>query len=78
MDVAGTEPVTVGEIESVDRTSGPVALLVVQGAAGEVLIPFAKSYLRKIDLKAKRVEMALPEGLVELNAPSEVKPNQQM
>jgi 16S rRNA processing protein RimM len=67
IDVAGTEPVTVGEIEGVDRTSGAVALLVVQGATGEVLIPFAKSFLRKIDLKAKRVEMALPEGLVELN-----------
>jgi len=69
IDVAGAEPVTVGEIEGVDRRSGPVALLVVQGAAGEVLIPFAKSFLRKIDLKAKRVEMALPEGLVELNVP---------
>jgi 16S rRNA processing protein RimM len=69
IDVAGAEPVTVGPIEEVDRSSGPVALLVVQGAAGEVLVPFAKSYLRKIDLKAKRVEMALPEGLVELNAP---------
>jgi 16S rRNA processing protein RimM len=46
-----------------------VALLVVQGAAGEVLVPFAKSYLRRIDLEAKRVEMALPEGLAELNAP---------
>jgi 16S rRNA processing protein RimM len=69
VDVAGAEPVTVGEIEEVDRSSGPVALLVVQGEAGEVLVPFAKSYLRKIDLKAKRVEMALPEGLVELNAP---------
>jgi 16S rRNA processing protein RimM len=46
-----------------------VALLVVRGALGEVLIPFAKSYLRHIDLKAKRVEMALPEGLVDLNAP---------
>jgi ribosomal 30S subunit maturation factor RimM len=35
-----------------------------------VLVPFAKSYLRKIDLaNAKRVEMALPEGLVDLNAP---------
>ena len=73
IDVAGANPVTVGEIENVDRTAGPVALLVVRGAAGEVLIPFAKSYLRKIDLKAKRVEMDLPEGLVELNAPS---PNQ--
>jgi 16S rRNA processing protein RimM len=69
IDVAGTEPVTVGEIESVDRTAGAVALLVVQGATGEILIPFAKSFLKKIDLKTKRVEMALPEGLVELNAP---------
>jgi 16S rRNA processing protein RimM len=42
---------------------------VVSGAAGEVLIPFAKSYLRKTDLAAKRVEMVLPEGLVDLNAP---------
>jgi 16S rRNA processing protein RimM len=69
VDVAGAEPVTVGEIEDVDRTAGPVALLVVRGAAGEVLIPFAKSYLRKIDLEGKRVEMALPEGLADLNAP---------
>jgi 16S rRNA processing protein RimM len=69
IDVAGNEPVTVGEIESVDRTAGAVALLVVRGASGEVLIPFAKSFLRKIDLAAKRVEMALPEGLVELNTP---------
>jgi 16S rRNA processing protein RimM len=53
----------------VDRTAGPVALLIVNGASGEVLIPFAKSFLRKIDLAAKRVEMALPEGLLELNAP---------
>jgi 16S rRNA processing protein RimM len=69
IDVAGAKPVTVGEIEGVDRTAGAVALLVVRGATGEVLIPFAKSFLRKIDLKAKRVEMALPVGLVELNAP---------
>ena len=67
-DVAGAEPVRVGEIEDVDRTAGPVALLKVRGARGEVLVPFAKSYLRRIDLDGKRVEMALPEGLVELNA----------
>jgi 16S rRNA processing protein RimM len=72
IDVAGSEPVTVGEIEGVDRTSGAVALLVVSSAAGEVLVPFAKSFLRKIDLKTKRVEMALPEGLVELNAPGKI------
>jgi 16S rRNA processing protein RimM len=70
VDVTPSEPVEVGEIEDVDRAAGPVALLVVRGAAGEVLVPFAKSYLRSIDLKAKRVEMALPEGLADLNVPN--------
>ena len=64
---AGEGDVVVGEIEDVDRTAGPVPLLVVQGSGGEVLIPFAKSFLRKLDLDARRVEMALPEGLTDLN-----------
>ena len=68
VDVAGAEAVTVGEIEHVDRSGGAAPLLVVRGARSEVLIPFAKSYLRRIDLEGKRVEMALPEGLVDLNA----------
>ena len=72
VEVGGDSPVLVGEIEDVDRTAGPVALLVVRGAEGEVLIPFAKSYLRRLDVAGKRVEMALPEGLVDLNAPGMV------
>ncbi len=71
VDVAGLQPATVGMIEDVDCDAGPVALLIVRGAAGEVLIPFAKRYLKKIDLPARRVDMALPEGLIELNAPEE-------
>ncbi len=71
-DVARGEPIAIGEIESVDRTAGPVPLLVVRGTEGkyggaEILIPFAKSYLRKIDIEAKRIEMELPIGLVDLN-----------
>jgi 16S rRNA processing protein RimM len=70
VDVGGAEPVTVGEIQDVDRSAGPVALLVVGGKSGdEILIPFAKDYLLRIDVDGKRVEMALPEGLVELNRP---------
>ena len=57
-----------GEIEDVDRRMGPAPLLVVRGPQGEILIPFAKSYLRRMDLAAKRVEMALPEGIVDLNS----------
>ena len=71
VDVAGAEQsgaaVEVGVIEDVDRGAGPTPILVVSGKSGEVLIPFAKVYLRKVDLEARRVEMALPEGLLDLN-----------
>jgi 16S rRNA processing protein RimM len=70
IDVAGSAPVVVGEIEDVDKTAGPTPLLVVRASASrdnEILIPFAKSYLRRLDLEGKRVEMALPEGLLDLN-----------
>jgi 16S rRNA processing protein RimM len=70
VDVAGPEPAVIGQIENVDSTAGPVALLVVRSRQDEILIPFAKSYLRKIDLDARRVEMALPAGLVDLNRQS--------
>lgn len=69
VDVAGAASVHLGEIEDVDRSAGPVALLVVHGSAGEILVPFAKSYLRRIDIGARLVEMELPEGLVDLNQP---------
>lgn len=67
VDVSGASPKIVGKIEDVDRTAGPVALLVVRRGAEEVLVPFAKSYLRAIDIPGRRVEMILPEGLVDLN-----------
>ena len=74
-DVATGQPVAVGEIESVDRTAGPVPLLVVRGVdpkrTDEILIPFAKSFLRKVDTEAKRIEMVLPVGLVNLNEAEE-------
>jgi 16S rRNA processing protein RimM len=60
-------PVVVGQIEDVERAAGTSPMLIIQGASGEVLIPFAKIYLRKVDLDARRVEMALPEGLTDLN-----------
>jgi 16S rRNA processing protein RimM len=71
-DVAGPNPIAVGQIEDVDRTAGPVALLVITAAGSdeEILIPFAKAFLRSIDIPAKRVEMSLPEGLIDLNSKS--------
>lgn len=69
VDVSNPDvPVRVGEIENVERGIGPVPILMVRNAASEILIPFAKSYIKKIDLTARRIEMALPEGLVDLNS----------
>ncbi len=67
IDMAGAAPHDVGTVENVDRSAGPVPLLIVRSSRGEVLVPFAKSYLRNLDVKAKRVEMLLPEGLLDLN-----------
>lgn len=68
VDVSGAGERVVGVVEDVDRDAGPVALLVVKSAekGEEILVPFAKAYLLRIDLEGKRVEMALPEGLVEV------------
>lgn len=33
----------------------------------EILIPFAKAFVVKVDTKVKRVDMVLPEGLLEVN-----------
>lgn len=58
----------VGNIADVDRDSGATPLLVVETSSGEVLVPFAKAFQPKIDLAVRRIEMRLPEGLLDLNA----------
>lgn len=72
VDFHGTESAgeEVGEVIDVDRESTAGALLVVRQATGEVLIPFVKAFLRHVDLNARRIEMNLPEGLLDLNRPA--------
>lgn len=42
-------------------------LTVISPDGDEVLIPFAKSFLVSVNTEAKRIEMMLPEGLIEVN-----------
>jgi 16S rRNA processing protein RimM len=43
-------------------------LLVVRSLEGdEILLPFAKAFLMHVDTEAKRIDMTLPEGLIEVN-----------
>jgi 16S rRNA processing protein RimM len=39
----------------------------------EVLVPFASAFLLELDVAAKSIRMALPEGLAELNRASTEK-----
>lgn len=64
------KPQPVGKIVAVDRESTEVPLFVIKQGKEELLVPFAKAYLRKLDIAAKCVEMELPEGLLEINEPS--------
>src|SRR6185312_11490142 len=58
----------IGRIKDVQFGSGEAPLLVIEGEK-EYLVPFAAAYIEKIALEQKRLEMKLPEGLLELDAP---------
>lgn len=66
---AGRPATEIGAIAAVQFGAGEAPLLVVRSGNKEFLIPFAAAYLRGVDLPARRVEMALPEGLLEVDAP---------
>jgi 16S rRNA processing protein RimM len=69
LDATGT-PSEIGRIVDVNFGAGTAALLIVQNEAGkEFMIPFVESFVSKLDLQAKRIEMQLPEGMLELDAP---------
>jgi len=60
----------IGEVRKVEFGAGEAPLLVVVAAGSkEYEIPFAEAYLKRVDLAARRIEMALPEGMLEVNAP---------
>jgi hypothetical protein len=42
-------------------------LLVIDTPQGELLVPLAEEICPRIDIAARRIEVALPEGLRELN-----------
>ena len=63
----------IGTVEDVEAPAGSenldlASILVVKGISEqEYLIPFVKAYILHIDTAAKRIEMNLPEGLLEIN-----------
>jgi 16S rRNA processing protein RimM len=67
-DRAGAER-EVGVVKDVRFSGGEAPLLVVGSGKSEYEIPYAQAFLVQVDLGHKRIEMNLPEGLLEVNAP---------
>jgi 16S rRNA processing protein RimM len=61
--VAGED---LGDVRRVDMTVG-TPVLVVEREGREVLVPLAEAICRKVDVRAKRIVVDPPEGLLELN-----------
>jgi 16S rRNA processing protein RimM len=58
-----------GVVRDVRFGAGEAPLLVVGSGKSEIEIPYAQEFLVKTDLEHSRIEMNLPEGLLEVNAP---------
>jgi 16S rRNA processing protein RimM len=64
----GTE---IGRVRDVEINGEDVAgtpVLVVESAHGEILIPLAQEICVNVDTAARRIDVVLPEGLLDLNA----------
>ena len=69
VDVLGGRQSKVGMVEDVRQGVGAAPLLVVRSHDQEYEIPFAEEYLVRFDAAMKVLEMKLPSGLLEVNAP---------
>jgi 16S rRNA processing protein RimM len=62
----------VGRIVAVEFSTGTAPLLIIHDANGkEYMVPFAEEFLAEggMQLEQRRVEMVLPEGMLDLDAP---------
>lgn len=60
----------IGVVAGIQFGAGEAPLLMVGAAEGnELLIPFAQEFVVAVDVASKRLEMNLPERLLELDAP---------
>jgi 16S rRNA processing protein RimM len=77
-------PLAVGSVAEIQFGAGEAPLLVVRAKTGggekEFLVPYAQAFLRRMDLPGRRIEVELPDGLLDLQSPltEEEKQRQKM
>lgn len=64
----------IGTIVDVNFGAGTAPLLIVHNRDGrEFMIPFVESFLKGLSPECKRIDVKLPEGMLELDAPLSAK-----
>ncbi len=59
----------IGEVADVEFGAGEAPLLIVRQGKTEHMIPLSEAYTKSVDTAGKRIELLLPEGMLEINAP---------
>jgi 16S rRNA processing protein RimM len=59
----------VGTVTKVEFGAGEAPLLIVKQGTQEHMIPLAERFTKLVDPAAKRIELMLPEGMLEINSP---------
>ena len=66
MTVVDKKGIEIGEVSSVlDYSNNP--LIQIDRVEGEILIPIIPEFILKVDKKAERITVELPEGLIDIN-----------
>ena len=59
----------IGVVSDVNFGAGEAPILEIKDGTREHMVPLAQEYVKVLDTAAKRIELELPEGMLELDAP---------
>jgi 16S rRNA processing protein RimM len=62
-------PREIGEVAEVEFGAGEAPLLIVRQGTAEHMIPLSEPYTKRVDTAGKKIELLLPDGMLEINAP---------
>jgi len=68
-DHSSEPPRDIGMVEALEWGAGAAPLLNVRRGAEEFQIPFAEEYIVRVNPGARRIDVKLPAGLLEINQP---------
>ncbi len=71
------EPQWLGMVAEVQFGAGEAPLLVIRREEQEFLVPYAEEFVKATSFAERRIEMELPEGLLDLEAPLGAEERQQ-